>query len=104
MTGLQDFYEANSFPDPFQKHPPEMFCKKKFLLKICEILQENTCVGVSFKYSCRPLRLQLYKKRLQRRCFPVKFHNTFFEEYLRVTTSGLPLGLPVTFVRTLFSV
>ena len=37
-----------------------MFCKKKFL-KISQILQENTCVGVSIK------------KRLQHRCFPVKF-------------------------------
>ena len=33
----------------------------KVFLKICEISQENICVGVSFK------------KRLQHKCFPVKF-------------------------------
>ena len=37
MTGLQ-----------VQKQPPKVFCKKKVYLKICEISQENTCVGVSF--------------------------------------------------------
>ena len=33
---------------PFQKQSPEVFWKKKVLLKICEISQENTCAGVSF--------------------------------------------------------
>ena len=26
MTGLQDFYQATSFTDPFQKEPPEVSC------------------------------------------------------------------------------
>ena len=28
MTGVQDFYQASSFTDPFQKQPPVVFCKK----------------------------------------------------------------------------
>ena len=40
---------------------------KKVFLKISQISQENTCVGVSF----RPATL--FKKRLQHWCFPVKF-------------------------------
>ena len=42
-----------------QKQPPEVLCKKVFL-KISQISQENICVVVSLK-------------RLQHRCFPVKF-------------------------------
>ena len=58
---------------------------KKLLLKISQISQENICVGVSFKKVAGP------KKRLQQRCFPVKFReifkNTYFEEHLRKTAS-----------------
>ena len=28
MTGLQDFYKASSFTDPFQKQLLKVFCKK----------------------------------------------------------------------------
>ena len=44
----------------FQKQPPEVVCKKKMFLKMSQNLPENICVW------------QLYK-RLQHRCFPVKF-------------------------------
>ena len=58
---------------------------KKVLLKISQISQENICVGVSFN------KVAGLKKRLQQRCFPVKFceifKNTYFEEHLRKTTS-----------------
>ena len=31
-----------------QKQPSEVFCKKKVVLEISQILQENTCIGASF--------------------------------------------------------
>ena len=40
---------------------------KKVFLKISQVSQENTCVGVSFNKFCN-----LIKKRLQHRCFTVK--------------------------------
>ena len=48
-----------------KKQPPEVFCKKSFL-KNLEFSRESTCVGTS-------LFFQLYKMRLQHRCFLVKF-------------------------------
>ena len=47
MTGLQDFYLASFFTDPFKNQSAFKNLKKVFL-KICENSQENTCVGVSF--------------------------------------------------------
>ena len=32
-----------------KKQQPEVICKKKVLLKISQILQETTCVGVSLQ-------------------------------------------------------
>ena len=40
-------------------------------LKFSQIPQENTCVGDTFLKSCNPGNS--VKKRLQHRCFPVKF-------------------------------
>ena len=57
LTGLQEFCQACSFTDPFLRQPPRVFSTKKVILKICEISQENDFI----------------KKRLQHRCFPVKF-------------------------------
>ena len=34
--------------DDIQKQLPEVFCKKKVFLKISQISQENSCVGVFF--------------------------------------------------------
>ena len=42
---------------------------KKVILKILEISQENTCVGVFLIKSVK----NFVKKRLQHRCSPVKF-------------------------------
>ena len=44
-----------------QKQPPEM------LLKILQISQENTCVGVSFLQNCKSLDSSTIKKRLLHR-------------------------------------
>ena len=51
--------------DNVQKQPPEEFCKNEFL-KVSQISQENTCIGVSL---CEI------------------FINTCFEEHLRTNTS-----------------
>ena len=50
-----------------QKQPPKVFSKKKFL-KISQISQKNTCVGISGFQAYK-----FIKKRHQHRCFPVKF-------------------------------
>ena len=39
----------NRSPGFVQKQPQDLFCKKKVFLKISQILQENTCVGASFR-------------------------------------------------------
>ena len=45
-------------------------------LKFLRNSQENTCVGFSFKQSCRWLgACNFIKKRLQRRCFSVSLRN-----------------------------
>ena len=48
---------------------------QKVFLKISQIPQENTCVGVSFKLTCKPI-CEIFK-------------NTCFEEYLRTTDRDL---------------
>ena len=45
VKGIQNACFADYFL--LQKQPPEVFCKKKVLLKISQISQENTTVGVS---------------------------------------------------------
>ena len=56
-----------------------------------QISQENTCVGISFQWSCRTLDLQLYEKeKLQHRYFPMKlakFLRTLFHRTPQVTAS-----------------
>ena len=52
-----------------------IFCKKGVLENFA-ISQENTCVGVDFLKKLKPL----LEKRLQHRCFPVKF-----AKFLRAT-------------------
>ena len=70
----------------------EVFCKKKLFLKISQISQENTCVGVSFFNNVAgPQACTFIKKRLQHRCFSAKFakffKNTYFEGHLQETAS-----------------
>ena len=51
-----------------QKQPPEVF------LKILQIWQESTCVGVFFFYKVASLQTcNVIKKRLLHRCFPAEF-------------------------------
>ena len=49
MTGMQDFYYASSFTNPFYKQPLEMFCCKKGVLENLRNFTGKLCVGVSFK-------------------------------------------------------
>ena len=64
-----------------------MWSVEKVFLKFFQISQENTCVGVSLIKFVK----NFIKKRLQHRCFPVKFakffKNTYFEEHLWTTAS-----------------
>ena len=53
-----------------QKQPREVFFQRT-IPKNFAISTGNTCVGVCFLKICRPLDLQLFKKRLHHRCFPV---------------------------------
>ena len=39
-------------------------------LRVSQISQENTCVGVSFYYRCRPEDLQLCKNKTPTQVFP----------------------------------
>ena len=45
----------------------------RFFLKILQIQQENICVGVSFSKAAALKACNSIEKRLQHRCFPVKF-------------------------------
>ena len=58
-----------------EKYMPEE--KRQYLVErdkeSWEISRENTCVGVSFYWSCRSQVFNFIKKRLQHRCFPDKF-------------------------------
>ena len=68
-----------------QNQPPEVFCKKRCSLKFRKF-HSKTCVGVSSLKFVKNI-----KKRLQYRCFPVKFAKlyTYFEEHVQTTTSVL---------------
>ena len=50
----------------FQKQPPEVLFRKKLFLNILQNSKEYACVGVCFL-----IKLQLIKKRLQHKSFPV---------------------------------
>ena len=56
----------------FQKQPPEVFCKKMCSLKVCKYHRKIPVLGPVFK-SCRTWSLKFFTKKLQHRCFPVKF-------------------------------
>ena len=74
MTELQDFYQASSFTDRFQKQPPEVLCKKD-ILKIYKISREDTCVGVCFKLYLKETPTQVFSSEISE-----IFMNTYFEE------------------------
>ena len=69
----------------------QRFSMKRALLKNLEHSQENTCVGVAFCLSYRPLGLQLSQKKTQARLFFCEqfkiFKSTYFEEHLQKTAS-----------------
>ena len=50
-----------------------MCSSKKVFLKISQISQENTCIGVSSQKNCRSSGLQFYQKETPTQVFPVKF-------------------------------
>ena len=74
-----------------QIQPPEVICKNGVLKNFANF------TGKHFSWSVVLIKLQAFrqafkfiKKRLQHRCFPVKFEefkNTYFKEHLRTTAS-----------------
>ena len=63
----------------------QMFSKQVFL-KVLQTSQENICFGVSFLKTCR-WKTCNFIKRLQHRCFPVKFLK-FLGTFFLQNTSG----------------
>ena len=69
-----------------QKQPPEVFYKTAFL-KIWQNSQENSCARVSF-FKKASSSLQDHKKETLAQVFSCEiFKNTFFTEYIWMTTS-----------------
>ena len=58
------------------EQPPEFF------LKILQISQENTWVGVSYLQSCKPSGLQLYSKKTPTQVFSCEIWEILGEEHL----------------------
>ena len=62
---------------------------KKYLLKISQNSQQNTCARVIFKKSHRAGNF--ITRKIQHRCFPVNFakifQNSYFEKHLRTAAS-----------------
>ena len=67
---------------------------KQLLLKLSQISQESTCVGVSFNKVVGLKVCSFMKKRFQRRCFPVKFTKVLRTPFLQNTSSGCFCKLP----------
>ena len=82
-----------------QKQPPELFCKKKVLLKISQNLQENNCARVSFLIKLQALGF--LKKETLAQAFSYEFckifKNTFFIEHLRTTAYNYYYYISVIF-------
>ena len=56
------------------QQPPEVLSEKKMFLKVLQISQETPVLEPVFKkVAGSDLGLQLIKKRLEHRCFPVEF-------------------------------
>ena len=72
------------------EHRSEVFCQKVFF-KISQISSENTCVGVSFN-KVAGLQANFIKKRLQHRCFLVKFTKFLRTSFLKNICKRRPLN------------
>ena len=85
MRSFSDFFlcspvtfviQTEEFPyflcSPFFRSSHWRCSVKKGVLKSLQISRKITCVGFSFYQNCSSFILQLYKKRLQHRCFPMK--------------------------------
>ena len=64
-----------------QKQPLGVLRKNlKNFLKNFAIPQANICAEVSFRQSCKPLSCKFIKKRIQHKCFPVDFSNSYIKK------------------------
>ena len=62
-----------SFMNTFSEAAVRRCSSKYVFLKVSQISQENTIIGVSFYKTCRLKVCNFVQKRLQQRYFPVKF-------------------------------
>ena len=96
----------HSRPRRIYKQPTEVF------LNFLEILQENTCVGVSYLQSCKPSELQIYLKKTPILVFSCEIweilKNTYFQEHLNdcfcvlITSSYIDFYNPLQYTFLIF--
>ena len=105
MIGRQDFYYVSSCVDPFQKQPPEGFCRKKVFLN-CEIHRKTLLLVSVFYKNLQSLQTQVFSREI----FDT-FKKTFFEEHLQIIAFVFPRinkiwseRRPLTFPEASFSV
>ena len=58
---------------------------KKMFLKVSQHSQKNTCVGISFQYSCRPESLTIFAQKVHYRCLTflnVQLNQIIFKSYI----------------------
>ena len=56
-----------------QKHPPEVFCEKGALKNFANFRGKHLCWKLLFNKVAGLKTCSFIKKRLQRKCFPLKF-------------------------------
>ena len=80
------FYVQNRTGNTWYRSNRSQMFSKMGVLKILQTSQENTCVGVFFKRVAGLRLCNIIKKRLQHRCFAVKFakflRTSFLTEHL----------------------
>ena len=79
-----DYYTPKSLKsrgEHLKKHPPELLCKKRCSSKFRKFYRKTTVFKSLFNKVAGSQACNFFKRRLQRRCFPVKF-----VKFLRTST------------------
>ena len=83
MTGLQDFYDASSFTDPFQEKQPEVFCKRRCSSKFEKFHRKRPLLESLFNKILGSLPTQVFFRGLCK-----IFSSIYFKEHLQTIASG----------------
>ena len=67
------FKKIEKQPLEVQKQSPEVFCKKMYFERFRKLHRKAPVLKIFFKQSCRSSVCKLFRKRMQNKCFPVKF-------------------------------